>query len=165
MWKLHSGQVVHDSDVDEALGVLHDAEDGLKVWSPAGCTEGRRGALRDGGIKERSGKLFVKYKLHFKQYGDTDWVLPVNIMKCMHGISPTGRRWTACCWVAAGGACLCCRGWRSCWAKVTGSTDCPPGTNRLQRSYLGLWPSSCSCRPPRPVPSPRTTAKYSFIQS
>lgn len=38
MWKLHGGQVVHDSDVDKALSILHHTEDGLKVWSPAGRT-------------------------------------------------------------------------------------------------------------------------------
>lgn len=47
MWELHGGQVVHDSDVDEALGVLHDTEDGLKVWGPASCTEGWRGTLTE----------------------------------------------------------------------------------------------------------------------
>lgn len=45
MGELHGGQVVHDSDVDEAVGVLHDAEDGLKVGSPASGAQGRRRTL------------------------------------------------------------------------------------------------------------------------
>lgn len=47
MGELHGGQVVHDSDVDEAVGVVHDAEDGLEVLSPASCTEGWRGTLTE----------------------------------------------------------------------------------------------------------------------
>lgn len=45
MRELHGGKVAHDSNVDEALGILHDAEDGLEVRGPACCTEGWRGAL------------------------------------------------------------------------------------------------------------------------
>lgn len=43
--ELRGGQVVHDGDVDELLCVLHHTEDGLKVRSPARCTERRRGTL------------------------------------------------------------------------------------------------------------------------
>lgn len=45
MGKLHGGQVVHDCDVDEAMGIVHHTEDGLKVGSPARRTQGWRGAL------------------------------------------------------------------------------------------------------------------------
>lgn len=69
-------------------------------------------------------------------------------------ISPTGRRWMVCCWVAVEGACPCCRGWRNWQAKVMGLTDSHPGTNRLQRSYSGLQPGSCSCRPQHRAPLP-----------
>lgn len=47
MCELHGGQVVHDSYVDEALGILHDTEDGLEVLSPASWTEGWRGTLTE----------------------------------------------------------------------------------------------------------------------
>lgn len=47
MCELHGGQVVHDSDVDETLGIVHDAEDGLEVLSPASCTEGWRRTLTE----------------------------------------------------------------------------------------------------------------------
>lgn len=47
--ELHGGQVVHHRDVDEAVGVLHHAEDGLEVRSPASCTQGRRRTLTKGG--------------------------------------------------------------------------------------------------------------------
>lgn len=56
MWELHGGQVVHDSDVDEALGILHDTEDGLEVLSPAGCTEGWRGTLTEREETTETGK-------------------------------------------------------------------------------------------------------------
>lgn len=53
MGELHGGQVVHDGDVDEAVGVLHDAEDGLKVWSPAsGAQRGRRTLTQKEGRNE-----------------------------------------------------------------------------------------------------------------
>lgn len=45
--ELHGGQVVHDCDVDEALGILHDTEDGLEILSPASCTEGWWGTLTE----------------------------------------------------------------------------------------------------------------------
>lgn len=47
MCELHGGKVVHDSNVDEALGILHDTEDGLEVLSPASWTEGWRGTLTE----------------------------------------------------------------------------------------------------------------------
>lgn len=49
--ELHGGEVVHDGDVNEAPGVLHDAEDGLEVLSPASCTERWRGALSERGSR------------------------------------------------------------------------------------------------------------------
>ena len=69
-------------------------------------------------------------------------------------VSPIDKRRMACCSVAAAGACPCCTAWRSWVAKVTGSTDSPPRTNRPQRSSPSLQPDSCSCKPPRPAPSP-----------
>lgn len=57
-WELHRGQVVHDGDVNEAPGILHDAEDGLEVLSPASCTEGRGGTLSEMG-KQMCSFLFV----------------------------------------------------------------------------------------------------------
>lgn len=76
------------------------------------------------------------------------------VAESRRSISPTDRRATACCSVAAEGACPCCRGWRNCWATATALTDCHPGTSRPQRSSPGLQPGSCSCRPPHPAPSP-----------
>lgn len=87
MGKLHGGQVVHDSDVDEALGILHHAEDGLKVWSPAGCTEGRRGTL-----PEKNDRDIINI---LNNMGKRFFLLIYYI--CTVCISPTGRRWTACC--------------------------------------------------------------------
>lgn len=90
--ELHRGQIVHDSDVNEALGVLHDAEDGLEVLSPASCTQGWRGTLSEMG--NRCDAFYVckelTVKTHLRQVSYGWYHKNIKILQ-------TDRPWTACC--------------------------------------------------------------------
>lgn len=44
--KIHGGGVIHDGNVDEALGLRDDGEDSLQVQSPGGRTERWWGTLQ-----------------------------------------------------------------------------------------------------------------------
>lgn len=46
MGELHGGQVVHDGNVDKALRIFNDADDGVQVLGPAFGAEARWRALQ-----------------------------------------------------------------------------------------------------------------------
>lgn len=85
MWELHGGKVAHDSNVDEALGILHDAEDGLEVLSPACCTERWRGTLtvtRDDKNGKQARSVFFSPEGHImtlKMFGTTA-ISPIRVL-------------------------------------------------------------------------------------
>lgn len=155
--KIHSGEVLHDSNVDEVLGLRDDGEDSLQVQSPGGRTERWWGTLA---MRRQQNSYRTNVMIS---------VLPQNVMIVYWPKSSSedlcsikqksNSLWGKAYWrhyplsPAGGGA-----GWRQRHtlraSALAGSCWLVPSPSRTGRSYAGPSPGWNSCRSPLRVPSP-----------
>lgn len=152
--KIHGGEVIHDGNVDEALGLRDDAEDSLQVQSPGGRTEWWWGTLL---VRHQQNSYCTNVMIS---------LLPLNVMKVCWTKSPSdlcsilqNSLWGKDYWrhyplsPAGGGV-----GWRQRHtlraSALAGSCWLVPSPSRTGRSCAGPLPGWSSCRSPLRVPSP-----------